>query len=174
VIDVPPWLVVIGGLPATGKSTIATLVARQLRAPYLRVDQIEHAIVAWSSLDHPVGVVGYSVAYGLALDQLVLGLDVVVECVNPLAVTRDAWLSTAEGAGAAIVEVELVCTDSLEHRRRVQTRGSDVEGLVKPTWAQVTGHEYDPWNRPHLRIDTARVSAPEAAARIVNATRVGR
>lgn len=130
----PPVLVVFGGLPATGKSTVATLLARRMRSPYLRVDRIEQAIVGWSALVHPVGPVGYAVAYELAGEQLSLGLDVIVECVNPIAVTRDAWVSTGESAGAGTVEVELVCSDSLAHRRRVATRVSDVEGLVKPDW----------------------------------------
>jgi len=34
-------LVVVGGLPATGKSTIAGILARQTKTPYLRIDRIE-------------------------------------------------------------------------------------------------------------------------------------
>jgi predicted kinase len=49
-------LVVIGGLPATEKSTIARILAEQTKMPYLRVDRIEQAIVAWSSLSHPLGL----------------------------------------------------------------------------------------------------------------------
>jgi hypothetical protein len=52
---VQPVLVVIGGLPATGKSTIGRILAAQSRTPYLRVDRIEQAIVAWSELTHPLG-----------------------------------------------------------------------------------------------------------------------
>jgi hypothetical protein len=66
-------LVVIGGLPATGKSTVAKIVAEQTKTPYLRVDLIEHAIVAWSELSHPLGPVGYAVAYELVREQLALG-----------------------------------------------------------------------------------------------------
>src|SRR5690242_21184409 len=111
-----PVLVVVGGLPATGKSTIADRLARLVGAPYLRVDRIEQAIVAYSSLEHPVGVAGYAVAYALASEQLTLGLDVIVECVNPIALTRDAWAATAAGAGAAIAEIEVTCADRAEHR----------------------------------------------------------
>jgi hypothetical protein len=59
--DVPPVLVVVGGLPATGKSTIAIVLAQRTSTPYLRVDRIEQAIVAWSALSHPLGPVGYAV-----------------------------------------------------------------------------------------------------------------
>jgi len=165
--------VVVGGLPATGKSTIATVVARRTKAPYLRVDRIEQTIVAWSALTHPLGPVGYAVAYELAREQLRLGLDVIAECVNPIALTRDAWLDIAAASGAAIVEVEVICSDEVEHRRRVATRTTDVEGLLKPTWSEIMDREYEPWSRPHLLVDSARISVEDAAkliaARMVSA-----
>jgi predicted kinase len=159
-------LVVIGGLPATGNSTIATALAGRIATPYLRVDRIEQAIVAWSPLSHPLGPVGYAVAHELALEQLRLGLDVIVECVNPVAITRDGWVGTAATAGAVLIEVEAICSDQTEHRRRVETRTSDVEGLAKPTWTEVVEREYEPWTRKRLVIDTARTS-PENAARAI-------
>jgi predicted kinase len=119
-------LVVVGGLPATGKSTIARIVAEQTKTPYLRVDRIEQAIVVWSSMTHPLGPAGYAVAYELAREQLQLGLDIIVECVNPISLTRDSWVRTAVEAGAAILEIEVVCSDESEHRHRVETRMSDV------------------------------------------------
>jgi predicted kinase len=167
--ETAPVLVVVGGLPGAGKSTVAEHLARRLRTPYLRVDRIEQAIVSWSELTHPVGVAGYAVGYALAAEQLTLGLDVIVECVNPVGLTRDAWVSTAAAAGAAIVEVEVVCPDPVEHRRRVETRVSDVDGLVKPTWEEVLGREYEPWTRPHLVIDSVRTAPGKAVSEIASA-----
>ena len=159
-------LVVVGGLPGTGKSTIASCLARRIKGPYLRVDRIEQAIVDWSSLTHPVGPVGYAVAHQLAAEQLALGLDVVVECVNPVALTRDAWLETGRSSEAVVLEIELICSDAAEHKRRVETRLSDVEGLIKPAWKDVLGREYEPWSRPHLVLDTASMTAGKAVGRI--------
>jgi predicted kinase len=164
---VTPVLTVISGLPATGKSTVASALAQRIATPYLRVDRIEQTIVAWSSLVHPVGPVGYAVAHQIAAEQLRLGLDVIVECVNPVAVTRDGWIGTARAAGAAVVEVELLCSDLAVHRRRVEIRPSDVEGLVKPTWQEVLGREYEAWSRPHLVLDTATTTVEPIVDRIV-------
>lgn len=161
-----PVLVVIGGLPGTGKSTIAAALARQTATPYLRVDRIEQTIVAWTTLTHPVGPVGYAVAHQLAAEQLTSGLDVVVECVNPIALTRDAWPATADSADADLIEVEVICSDVDEHRRRVETRQTDVEGLRKPTWAAVTEHHYEPWTRDHVVVDSATTPAGVAADQI--------
>jgi response regulator of citrate/malate metabolism len=90
-----------------------------------------------------------------------------VECVNPVALTRDAWPGTAHGAAAAIVEVEIVCTDVQEHHRRVRERASDVDGLVKPTWQEVLDREYEPWSRDRVLIDSARVPVQEAVDRVL-------
>lgn len=78
--------------------------------------------------------------------------------------TRDAWRRAA--GEHPIAEVELICSDADEHRRRVETRRSDVPGLVLPTWQQVRGRHYEPWDRDHLIIDTATTSVPDAIDRI--------
>lgn len=170
-----PVLTVVGGLPATGKSTISTILAAQSRTAYLRVDRIEQAIVAWSPLVHPVGPVGYAVAHVLALEQLQLGQDVIVECVNPSPLTRDAWVGTAAAAAdAGLVEVEIVCSDLDEHRRRVQSRPTDVRGLTKPDWAAVLTRDYEPWTRPHLVVDSATTSSQAAVDTITTSVEAAR
>jgi len=165
---VAPVLVVVGGLPATGKSTIASALARRTSTPYLRVDRIEQAIVAWSALSHPLGPVGYAVAHALVREQLELGLAIIVECVNPTALTRDAWAETAEAAGAELVEVEVSCSNEDQHKRRAEGRSSDVEGLVKPAWTAILDREYEPWLRRPLVVDSATTSPDSAAQRIAS------
>jgi predicted kinase len=164
-----PVLVVVGGLPATGKSTVASALACQAGFTYVRVDRIEQAIIDSTGLRQPLGPVGYTVAYGVAAEQLGHGVSVVAECVNPLGVTRDAWRDVAVGHGARLVEVELVCTDQAAHRERVRTREVDISGLRRPDWEQITGREYEPWNRAHLVIDTATRTPAEAVAAILAA-----
>ncbi len=158
-------LVVFGGLPGTGKTTVARVVAARCRAAYLRVDAIEQAMRSAGVLAAGgVGPAGYMAAYALAGANLRLGLAVVADCVNPLPVTRAAWREVA--APLPIVEVELVCSDPSEHRRRVETRSSDLPGLALPTWDSVERHEYRPWTEPRLLIDTAILSPEEAASRV--------
>lgn len=48
-------LIVIGGLPGIGKTTLARLLAARLGAVHLRVDTIEQAIVRAGLARHPVG-----------------------------------------------------------------------------------------------------------------------
>ena len=148
-------LIVVCGLPATGKTTLSRLLASDLGAVHLRIDTIEQAIVRSGTAEHPLGAVGYTVAHALAADHLRQGLTVVAECVNPLAVTRDGWLGLAAGIGVPFAEVELVCSDRAEHRRRADERTVDIPGLPLPSWQEITDRPYDAWDREHIVVDTA-------------------
>ena len=159
-------LIVFGGLPGTGKTTLARLVAQQKRAAYLRIDSIEQAIRASGMLAGEVGPSGYLVAYALAEANLALGQDVVADSVNPLAVTRSAWRRAAANASSFCVEVEVVCSDPVEHRRRVETRKADIAGFRVPSWDDVQQRAYDPWDRPRLVLDTAGRNVADLSAKL--------
>jgi predicted kinase len=148
-------LIVFGGLPGTGKTTLARRIAEERRATYLRIDTIEQALVSSGYLAGDIGPLGYIVAYELARANLRLGGTVVADSVNPLAITRDAWREVAATAPSRVVEIEVVCSDPAEHRRRVESRTADIPGHVQPTWAEVIGRDYEPWTRPRLIVDTA-------------------
>ncbi|GAA4330421.1 AAA family ATPase [Streptomyces venetus] len=161
-----PVLVVIGGLPATGKTTLARLLAAEVGAVHLRVDTIEQALVRSGLARHPVGPAGYVVGYALAEEHLRQGLTVIAESVNPLAVTREAWRGAAARAGVACVEVEVVCSDPVEHRLGATSRSADIPGLPLPGWQQILDREYEPWDRDRVVVDTAG-QAPEASSALL-------
>lgn len=166
-------LIIFAGLPATGKTAIARELARRLGATYLRVDSIEQAIHASrienGAADAPIHDEGYRVAYSLAEDNLRLGLTVVADSVNPLQITRDAWLSVARRANTPSLEVEIICSDPKEHRRRVGSRVADIPGLPGlklPTWQDVQAREYHPWTRDRVQIDTAKLTVEESVTKL--------
>jgi predicted kinase len=162
-------LIVFSGLPGTGKSTIADLLARRLRATYVRIDTIEQALRLCDTLPNGVVAEGYAVGYAVAEDNLRAGGVVVADSVNPLAVTRDAWRDVAKRVDVPVLEVEIVCSDVSEHRRRVEHRSSTIPGLRLPTWDDVLARDYQPWDRPHTVLDTAEKSAEDAAEALVSA-----
>lgn len=157
-----PTLVIFGGLPGTGKTAIAWELARQLGCVYLRIDSIEQAILDSGMVCGPMNDAGYRVAHSVAEDNLRLERSVVADCVNPIQLSRDAWIRVGQRAGVRSVEVEIVCSDREEHRRRVESRIGDIRGAKLPTWREVLAREYHPWNREHVTLDTTGRSVEES------------
>jgi predicted kinase len=83
------------------------------------------------------------------------GLPGVGKTAIAVELTRNAWVSVATRAGVSAVEIEVKCSQVSEHRRRVQTRATDIHGLKLPTSEEVLRRDYQPWDREHLVIDTA-------------------
>jgi predicted kinase len=148
-------LVVFGGLPGTGKTTLSRELARRLAAVYLRVDTIEQSLKAAGLA---VGATGYALANALAAENLMLGHTVIADSVNPVRASRDGWRETALQCSARVVEIEIACSDLAEHRRRVESRRPDIRGQTLPTWDDVVGRHYEPWDRAHFVLDTANRS----------------
>lgn len=136
-------LIVVGGLPGTGKTTLSRMLVPELRAAYLRVDVVETPL---QRAGISVGVLGYEMVREVARSNLELGVSVVVDLVNPVPGTRQIWRGLAADTDSDLVVFECYLPDASEHRRRVKARKPDLDGQVLPTWAEVAGREYSPWD----------------------------
>jgi len=161
-------LIAFGGLPGAGKTTLAKAVAKRCSAVYLRIDTIEMAIRTNEMLPEDIGPAGYVVAYWVAEENLRLGHVVVADSVNPLQITRASWSLVARNAGVPLVEVEVVCSNPLEHRRRIESKTPDLDGLPPQTWTSVCHRTYEEWSAPHLVIDTAGKSIAETEQELMD------
>jgi len=151
----PPILIVFGGLPGTGKTTVSRELTRRLVATYLRIDAIEQTLRAGN---HAIGPMGYAVANALAAENLELGRVVIADCVNPVLASREGWRQTALQKSACLVEIEVICSDVALHRQRVESRTSDIDGLSLPTWDEIVNRHYELSDRDHLVLDTTNGS----------------
>lgn len=148
-------LIIFGGLPGVGKTTVARELARQLGAVHIRIDSIEQAILDSGTVSPPLNDAGYRVGYAVAADNLRVGRTAIADSVNPLAISRDAWIEVASRVPVRAVEIEVVCSDTNEHRRRLETRITDFPRSRPLTWREVVSREYHAWSREHVVIDTS-------------------
>jgi predicted kinase len=164
----PSMLIVFSGLPGVGKTAIARELAQTLGAVHLRIDSIEQAL---RNAGCRVDGEGYDIAYAVAEDNLRVGRTIIADCVNPWTFTRDAWHSVAERAGVAALEVEIVCSDAKEHRRRVDARQPDIAGHTLASWQDVVERDYHAWDRNRLVVDTAACEVGAAVDAIASRVR---
>lgn len=155
-------LIVMGGLPGVGKSTVAEGISRTLGVTLLSVDPAEGALRRIGLPEASTGLAAYVVLEALAEEQLKLGHSVIVDAVNPVEAARAMWRGLAARRQARMRVVECVCGDESVHRRRVEARVRDIPGLPELTWERVEQRltDHEAWKDDRITLDTTN-STPE-------------
>jgi len=135
----PASLVVMCGLPGTGKSWWAARISRALRARLVRSDEVRKAMAGMDPLQRPSADAERERLYApemtrrvyermasIAAQTLALGQSVVLDATSPTKVIRTALLEAGRGAGAALI-AHCVCPEEVVHRRLLSRaeRGGD-------------------------------------------------
>lgn len=161
-----PILYIFSGLPGAGKTTIASEFARRLKLPYFRLDTIEHGLKEVCCIS--VQGEGYRLTWRIAADNLKIGNDVVIDCVNPWEMTRKEWEKVALDSQAGYLNIEIACSDKAEHKQRVESRESDIDGFKLPAWDEVEARDYQEWKKERIRIDTSHKEIAECVDELID------
>ena len=168
-----PTLIVLSGLPASGKTVLAESLSRALSVPIFSIDPIEAAMWRAGLLKTQTGIAAYEVAQGLADEHLRLRHATIVDAVNPIEAPRAAWRNLAAKHRVPLKIIECVCSDETMHRQRIELRVRSVAGTHEITWARLLQRraEYEAWTDPRLVLDTSRTSPPQLLAQALNYVR---
>ena len=160
-----PLLVLVTGLPGTGKSTVAGLAARLLGAPLIAHDWAMSGLrpfptiqAALDSMEPPGhGLVGWSLLQALARSQLRQGSNVVLDGVAR-APQVEMLRSLAQEEGAQFQVIMTECSDLTLHRSRVDGRRRDIPGWYVLDWSHVNRSRtsWDPTLPVDLKVDSSR------------------
>jgi len=147
-------LIVMSGLPGTGKSAVADGIARATGAPVYSVDPL--AFMLWNhgvSREQLSDGKDYEIAAALAAQQLARGGSAILDAVTAFDSTRRAWRAMAERHGTRTLAIECVCTDSELHRARLVQRDRGLPADMEPAWEEVQQREFEAWTEDRLVLD---------------------
>ena len=137
-------LVLITGLPGTGKSTMAEVAGRTLGAPVLCHDWAMSGLRPYPELQEALDTmgrrghrgVGWSLLWALARSQLRLGSPVVLDGVaREPEVEGTRLVAREEGVGSLVVLTS--CRDAGVHRSRVEGRQRQIPHWYELDWDHV-------------------------------------
>jgi predicted kinase len=149
-------LIVMSGLPGSGKSTLSESIAGHLQLPVLSVDPIESAIIkSGIAKSFETGYAAYLVAETLAVEQIKLGNSVVIDAVNAEDEAKQVWIDCASRLHIPLVVIECVLKDEELHRKRIESRSRGLYGFDEITWERVENRRktYTPWKREFISIE---------------------
>src|SRR4030088_2247250 len=105
ITKISPTLIVLSGLPGSGKSVLAESLSRALSVPIFSIDPIEAAM--WRA--------------GLAKTETGVA-------ANPVEAPRPAWRNLAAKHRVSLKIIECVCSDETMHRQRIEGRVRSIAG----------------------------------------------
>jgi predicted kinase len=163
-VDHAPMLILVTGLPGTGKSSVASMIASTVGGAVLSHDWAMSGLRPYPEIQsvlsemEPSGhrVVGWSILTALARSQLRDSRTVILDGVaRSPEVTQCLRMALTEGTRLILVSTR--CSDRGLHRSRIEGRERDIPNWYEFTWERVE-QALDQWEEPvepDLRLDSA-------------------
>ena len=152
-------MIVLSGLPGTGKSTLAETIGKKLGIPVFAKDWLEAVLLkngfSSSSDERDLGYVGYELLTVLAERQLMLGQSVILDSVASTQSIRKTWHGLANQYHAQWRVVECICSNETLHKERLKGRKRNIPGWHELKWADVEKVKlyFQKWDEDRLVLD---------------------
>jgi predicted kinase len=148
-------LIVMTGLPATGKSKIAEALGRELSIPVFALDWLRGVMRRHELEPEKGGFAAYDMLITLARRQLMLGQSAILDSVLTPPVIRGAIRDLAMDFHIPIYGIWTHCSDEDLHKARLLERKRGIPGWPELQWqdVQAVAKRYSVWEYVGLRLD---------------------
>ncbi len=153
-------LILIAGLPGTGKTTIAKAFAQKYGAVHFISDHIRRELGLWGSYRPEDKARVYEELFKRTRDALASGKTVVVDSTFYRAELRQPFVELAENQG---VEIKWVLATAPEKILRQRVAAPRPDSEANEAVLEKIQAEFEPLEPPFLTIDTSNGS-PDALA----------
>lgn len=166
-----PVLILMSGLPGSGKSYLSEQVCAQLPCIIIESDRVRKVLFAQPTYTAEESAIVHRACQELMRRLLKRGVRVIFDATNLLEFQRELLYSLAGRCGALLLIVHTVAPEDvirkrLEQRQATGGSASDADWRVYQRMSQ----SEQTIRRSHLRIDTSQDTG-EAVSRIVRAAR---
>lgn len=150
-------MILFTGMPGSGKTTLARMVARKLGIPAFAKDRVQRVLRDHNLADASTGD-GYYIILDMADEQLSLGLNVILDATFPLDHFRTVASETAARHKARFCAFYCYCSDDKVWRERMTQRVQYVPGWKPVGWNDVLRMReyYQPWDDNALFVDSLK------------------
>ena len=166
-------LIIMTGLPGTGKTLIAEALAKEFNIPVFAKDWLEAALLrsglaTSDDIGKKLGFAGYELLTTLASRQLAMGQGAILDTVASVVKLRDEWRELALKEKAKLKVIECICSNQDIHRERLISRERNIPGWHELSWDEVERVKsyYQPWNDERLVLDSCDKKQDNIAAAI--------
>jgi predicted kinase len=150
-------LIVMTGLPATGKSTIAEALGREEGIPVFALDWLRGALHRHDIKAETSSYAAYEMLLTLARRQLMLGQSAILDSVLTPPAIRSAIRDLAMDYHVPLYGIWTYCSDEAIHKERLAKRKRAIPHWPELSWEelQIVAKRYSVWEYVGLRLDMA-------------------
>ncbi len=147
-------MIVIGGIPGTGKSTLANALSNDMNVPVFSKDELEAAVVRKDLCSNKdMHGVGYEIMATLAKRQFGNDNSAIFDFIASRNRVEELWPQLLE---IEYKYIECVCSNQDIHKERIDSRKRNITGWYDLAWEDILNIQsnYQPLMPERLILDS--------------------